>query len=68
MKVTFELDTNEDQFKYELMLYASEMFRAFMDLDSYARDLRKEYAPFEYDTVLDKLGEILGDSRISDIT
>lgn len=58
---------SEDYLDFRIFQKSNEMYAALLELDEYARQLRKEYIQDDKETILDRLFDILGKSEIGDI-
>ena len=72
MKITYEFNISpdeeaDDEHDLKLFQIASDMYDALFELSNYRRRLEKEYDPFDFDAVWDRLGDILTDSKIHEI-
>lgn len=67
MKVIYEFDPYEDKSELELMQIARCMYSALFDLDSYRRELEKGYKAHDMESILERLNDLLNDSKIRDI-
>jgi len=67
MKITYELDPYDDQSDLLLIQIRSHMYNALFDLDEFRRQLTKGYIPCDIDAILERLNDIIMDSKIREI-
>lgn len=67
MQIKYELDPYEDQSDLLLIQNRSHMYNALFDLDELRRQLSKGYIPFDQDSILERLNDIIMDSKIREI-
>jgi len=66
-KITYEMDSIEDSGDLKIYEISKDMMSALFDLQRYTRELYKGWKPFDQDEVLDRLSDILYNSKIGEI-
>ena len=69
IKIELDLDDEEksDKWLYEIIKHANEMYGALSDLDDLCRSIRKGHVTFKEEDLLEKMQEILAESKFYDI-
>ena len=66
-KITYEMDSIDDSGDIQVYEIAKNMMSALFDLQRYTRELYKGWKPFDQDEVLDRLNDILYNSKIDEV-
>lgn len=66
-KITYEMDSIEDSGDLKIYQIAKDMMSALFDLQNYTRELYKGWKPFNQDEVLDRLHDIIYESKINEV-
>lgn len=66
-KITYEFDSVEDDGDVQIHQNAVHMFRALCNLRSYTRELYKGWKEFKEDEIIDRLNDIIYESKIDEV-
>lgn len=70
MKVIYEfncLPESDDFYDYKIYQYAKQMYSSLLELERYTRDLSKENIDHDKEKIIERLWEIIFDSKIGEI-